>query len=453
MQWPLYFRETTEVRNPESNIALCTLWTETGKITKDIKNDFAIAGNLYFNDGINYMLRNILANPNIRYIVLCGADLSKSGQQLMDFFDGKNNIDKDILPFAGAIRKNISIIDMRGILDSSEIGRKISLLKKMPAFSEPVILKTAEPKCEDAFPSHPSGFVVSGAAVGDAWLAILRNIIRFGAVKKTEYGGEQKELINLMAVVNEEGKHESYFVFSEKELGDYYPHVMSAKRIEGTSYTYGQRLRSNEGHDQIKKMIEDLKKTNYTRRAMAVTWKISEDFDSEHPPCWVLLQGLVQNGKLFLTAYIRSNDMFGAWPQNAFALRKIQKEIADAIGLTLGSLTTISASAHIYDRDWKKAEKILEEYGKIPHEIMLDPRGNFLVQAENKEIVVTHYSPDGNKLQIYRGKNAKDIYTQLAKNEALSQSDHWAYMGAELMKAEIALRNNLPYVQDRELKI
>ena len=450
MQWPLYFRETTEVRNPQSNVALCTLWTETEKITKNIKNDFAIAGNLYFNDGINYMVRNILSNPNIRYIVLCGADLSKSGEHLIDFFNGKDIVEEEIKPYADLIRKNVSVIDMRGS-DSEEIDRKISSLKRLQPFSEPIILKASEPKCEDAFPSHSSGFVVRGS-IGDAWLSILRNIMHFGATKKTEYGGEQKELLNLMAVVEEEGKHEPYFAFSEADLEDYYPQVMSANKIEGTSYTYGQRFRNHEGYDQIKKMIEDLKKTNYTRRAMAVTWNVKEDFHSEHPPCWILLQGLAQEGKLFLTSYIRSNDMFGAWPQNAFALKKIQKEIADGIGLQTGSLTTISSSAHIYDRNWEKARKILEEYDK-PQDLMLDPKGNFLVQIENKEIIVTHYSPDGSKLQIYRGKTAEEIYRHLAKNEAISMSEHWAYIGEELAKAEIAINNNLPYVQDRELKI
>ncbi|MBC8217695.1 MAG: hypothetical protein H8E73_04465, partial [Planctomycetes bacterium] len=65
----------------DSNVAICTLWTEKKKILKNVSDEkYNICGNLYNANGINYIIKNVLANPLIRYIVLCGRDLRFSGE-------------------------------------------------------------------------------------------------------------------------------------------------------------------------------------------------------------------------------------------------------------------------------------------------------------------------------------------------------------------------------------
>src|SRR3989338_1943968 len=179
---------------------------------------------------------------------------------------------------------------------------------------------------------------------------------------------------------------------------------MTDKIPAGTEYTYGNRLRSHAvGGDQIKFIIDDLKKTNYSRRAVAVTWDHDRDMNSTNPPCWVALQALVQNGVLFLTAFIRSNDMFSAWPLNSFGLRHMQKEIADALGLKIGPLTTVSGSAHIYEHDWRKANDIIEYLYKPSQKFVGDPRGNFVkrLARPGKKKMVDHYTPQQQKMDSF----------------------------------------------------
>ena len=40
---------------------------------------YSVIGNLYTTYGLNYLIRNVLANPRIRYIILPGPDLTGSG--------------------------------------------------------------------------------------------------------------------------------------------------------------------------------------------------------------------------------------------------------------------------------------------------------------------------------------------------------------------------------------
>lgn len=395
-KWPLYFAESLRVGNRKSNVALCTLWTERDKIADKLGKSYAVAGNLYYIDGINYVIRNVFANPLIRYIILCGADMSGSGSAFLQFM--KNGVDKNHriigteffldneIPLTALeeFRRNVSLIDMRS-KDAHKIRAEISKLDRLPPFSRPKVFPMSEPSVEE-FPTHESGFMARGKTVGSAWLAILRNIMRFGIIKKTQFGSDQKETLNLMAIVEGENidkpNMEKYFTFSQSDLENYYLGVLTSNRVDA-SYSYGQRLKDYHGINQIERIIDELKKYDYSRRALAVIWDVENDIKSKSPPCWVALECLVQNGKLFLTAYIRSNDMFAAWPQNAFALLKLQKEIADALNTSVGSLTTISSSAHIYEHDWKKAKSILEKYDAEQRDF--DPRGNIVIQLDREK--------------------------------------------------------------------
>ena len=130
-----------------------------------------------------------------------------------------------------------------------------------------------------------------------------------------------------------------------------------------------------------------------------------------------LLQFTYRSKKLHLTAYFRSNDMFDAWPRNAFALRKLQFDFAKKIGKKPGYLTTMSNCAQIYETNYKKATEIIAKY-KDKTFCMPDPRGAVIIEVDGKEIVVRHMSTDGNtQLNEYRidGTLSKEAYPSISK--------------------------------------
>jgi len=471
--WPIYFSENLIVGDKDSNISIITLWTEKEMIAKGLdRNSFSTIGQLYSKAGINAIIRNIFANPAIRYIILCGTDKSGSGEALLSLakngIDSRHNIlgvenahiEKEIPDEAVAeFRKNVEIINMIGVIDPKKIAERIgSIDKGRKPFGKPRLFP--EPKLElpERFPTDSSVFKIRAKTVGMAWIILLSKIMRFGHIKKSHHSTTQKELLNIVAVITDEDPEEprwyDFFNFTKKELEAYYPQVLTANKIQGINYTYGQRLMDHEGVDQIRSVIEKLKKEPFTRRAIAVTWDVGKDVYNEHAPCLDLVNFIVQDNRLFMNAYFRSHDMYRGWPQNAFALRKLQKHVSEETGIKMGSMTIFSASAHIYEESMKEVQEILDIYYKgKEHE--WDPRGNVVIKVdkEKKEIVISHYSQEGKKLDEFRGRNAAEIFRMLDRKHVISQMSHALDIGSELQKAELALRYDLHYNQDDDLKL
>ena len=165
---------------------------------------------------------------------------------------------------------------------------------------------------------------------------------------------------------------------------------MGSEIPKNVEYTYGSRLRDFSGINQIDAMVEHLKEALFSRRAVAVTWNVPKDCKNMNCPCLNLIQALVEE-KLHLTAYLRSNDMFRAWPENALALLFMQQELCEKLGVPKGDLIIISNSAHIYSSNWDDARRIiaknpgLNEWELSSGKRMPDPRGNILVNVEVKK--------------------------------------------------------------------
>jgi thymidylate synthase len=197
-----------------------------------------------------------------------------------------------------------------------------------------------------------------------------------------------------------------------------------------------------------------LKKDVYRKSAVAMTWIVEDELTrryqrhDKNSPCIVLIQPNVQmDGYLHLTTYIRSNDMVKAWPQNAFGLRKLQKMIAEGLGLKVGNLITISQSAHIYDFDFDTVNKVLNEHYKDPW-CKWDPKGYYVIKVDQNKLIVTHYSPDSKELEKIEGSSALELIEKLGKLEAATDPCHYLDLGSELRMAELCMKLDIPYKQD-----
>jgi thymidylate synthase len=440
-------------------VGIVTLWTPVEKILKDIPDEsYVVAGQLFTKRGVNFIFRNILANPQIRYLVVCGQDRTGSGEALLNFETSDPESEKVL----GLVRENVEVIDLRGEIRGTEVAKVIKTLEVRPPFGEPQIL--AEPKIQTAiFPTDLSLIKIRRPTVGEAWVEVLKNLLKFGVKSEAVHHyfdrkvNEYRELLNLAVVIENEDPAEpkicDYFPFGRRDLDNYFQEFLRPERGE-QPYTYGERLLNYEGLNQVEKMVEKLRRFSYDKGALAVLWQPKVDnFPVRQPwrtPCLTLIQGQCLGEKLYLTVYFRSNDMFGAWPLDALALRLLQKKIADEVGVGLGSLITISNMAHLYGHDFAAAAKIVEENDKLWCE--WDPRGNFAIRVEDDLIKVEHLSPDGAFLQKFEGRTAREIYQKLDQALAVSLLSHAFDLGCELQKAEIALKSDLAYHQDQPLK-
>lgn len=489
-KWPLYKDKMLIIGNQKSQVAVCSLWTKRELVAQKLNLEkISVVGNLYSaKKGISFLVRNILANPNIRYLIVCGLDRSESGQALIDLAQNgfekienkegencywqiisnvENRIDIEIKKEALEIfRSRVKIMDLRTEKDYTKIQKIIdSLDQNLQPFAEkPLLFPDHVQEETDFFPSESSAFTIRGEKIAKVWLQILDSILKFGISDETMYQNNQKEIVDIISVISNEDPDDLYvpewMPTAKAHLDSYFPAILSGNCPTDSSYTYGSRMRSYFGVDQIQKVIDEIKNTKHSRRTAISLFDPRVDMDSENPPCVNHCWFRVRNDKLYLVVTIRSNDMFEAWPQNAFGLRMLQNLVyKELLGtypkIKLGDLVIHSLSAHIYDDSWEDARQIVERYyeQEVVHPRNLrDPRGNFIIKVENDEIIAEHYSLDEVLLKVYKNKKAMPLYVEISRNGAISVISHALYFGTELQKAETAIKFGLRYEQDKELK-
>lgn len=495
----LHQPEKYRVHLGKGKVGFCTIWNEAEAIfnkSEIIREKTAILGTLYSRQGVNIILRNLALNPQIRKLILWGNDpLSKTqfgvmGKSLIEKIwkegiedDGtvkgtgfklEKEIDKQI------IRKIIENVELVDISDVS-LEEVEDYLEKINGdfipYMESVKFPDAVLEKVEAFPSEEIGWSVHGKTVVEAWLRVLDRIMRYGVIKGTQYGYQQRELIGVTWVISDENPDildlsltsdwpeelKKVTGAAKQIIEEYYSVFLSPVAPEGVAYTYGNRLMAYPLKDRKLNLIEEviikqLKESPDSRRAIATTLVPEVDAFSKEPPCLVQIQALQSNGNMHFLATFRSHDIFKAAIPNAFGLRILQKSICDKIGLGLGRLQITSQSAHIYEQDWDNALKLMRcsFWERTPSlsfdpNTQADPRGSVIINIKDGKILAQLQGPQGEQLMIFEGVTAKEISKKIAQLDLLSRADHLLDIGSELQKAEIALAKGLDYHQDRGL--
>lgn len=116
---------------------------------------------------------------------------------------------------------------------------------------------------------------------------------------------------------------------------------------------YGYQWRSwpganGEHHDQLREVIDSLKKNPNSRRHIVSAWNVSELEKMALPPCHILFQFYVAENKLSCQLYQRSADIFLGVPFNIASYALLTMMIAQVTGLELGDFIHTLGDAHIY---------------------------------------------------------------------------------------------------------
>ena len=84
-----------------------------------------------------------------------------------------------------------------------------------------------------------------------------------------------------------------------------------------------------------------------------------------------------------------------------------------------------------------------------------DPKGYFTIKPffSQKKVFVRYYDSKNNLKQTLAGTTTLQIVQEIIERKLISRLDHAAYLGKEIEKAIIALKNNLNYVQDKEIEL
>ena len=480
--------------------AVVTGWTVKQAIAKHLHpHEFAVIGQLYSSTrGISFLIRNLLFNPHVRFLVIVNAtkeDINAGGCNcLLDFFrhgftEGTSDTGRKCWviksPITGYIDIEIpasALEQLRQSIKEPVEAKSISeAVASVKSYSQQNILEPWGNHLE--FPISESvptiqpgplyGHRIEGTTIAETWVKIIHRIKTTGTIRPTGYDGQWQELIDLIAVVKNEPPdfyfpEPNYLPIDRPFVQEYTSQILdnSVKR-EGVKYTYGQRLRSwFGGRDQIEQVINKLIGEIDAASAVMSLWDVA-DHDSGGSPCLNHIWLRVVDNELSMTATFRSNDMFSAWPANAIGLRKLQEHIRDAIterseyNLKMGPLITISQSAHIYDDTFDSVDRIINQhYQKIvdaerrryfdPSYSDCDPVGNFLIKLEGKTIVVSQTTPgSGEFTKHFSGRDPLNLLREICANSPSIQPEHSGYLGLELQKAFGCIATGKKYIQDQ----
>ena len=103
-----------------------------------------------------------------------------------------------------------------------------------------------------------------------------------------------------------------------------------------------------QNHDQLLELISGLKEDPYSRRHIISAWNPGELDFMALPPCHMMAQFYVNNGKLSCQMYQRSADMFLGVPFNIASYALFTHMIATVCNFEVGDLIITIGVAHIY---------------------------------------------------------------------------------------------------------
>lgn len=446
----------------ETGMGIITGWKKPSLIkehlTKESLEKTKTIGTLYTKNGINYIIANLFLNPEINHLIfLEDSDIdntmSESVKTFLYLLETEEIVfqekfcytKENIHEFCEYFKDHISIVTSENL--NTEINK---VLHTSPWRKEILELEEIKRENTETLTSEKQGFMVRANTVREAWERSLKLIGTYGNLKLSDYDEKQMELINLSIIVKNEDLNNPSMLgtleITDEELVKYEQSLLCKEMPNDIKYTYGSRFRDFHGIDQLEYMVETLKQKPYSRRAVAVLWDPNLEANNNEGPCLSLYQAVIQDNRLYMTAYFRSNDVYNAYPRNIYGILKIQDELCKRLNLEKGYVNTIAGSTHVYERDFENLKVFSDNNILFCEE---DERGYFFIQTNEEGIQVTLYNKEGIEQKEFQGISANSLRDAICFHT--SNKEHAFYLGQEIAKAEIAYKNNLPYIQDKEL--
>lgn len=162
---------------------------------------------------------------------------------------------------------------------------------------------------------------------------------------------------------------------------------------------YGYQWRSwpapsGEHVDQIQRLLEGLRNNPDSRRHIVSAWNVPYIETMALPPCHVLFQFYVADGKLSCQLYQRSADIFLGVPFNIASYALLTLMVAQVLDLQPGEFIHTFGDAHLYSNHLEQAKLQLQRKpGKLPT-MRLNPAVKDLYSFSFDDFELTDYQPE-----------------------------------------------------------
>jgi thymidylate synthase len=161
---------------------------------------------------------------------------------------------------------------------------------------------------------------------------------------------------------------------------------------------YGKQWRSwttREGGsiDQIKQVVETLKKNPDSRRIIVSAWNVEDIPNMALAPCHCLFQFYVADGKLSCQLYQRSADTFLGVPFNIASYALLTMMIAQVCGLKVGDFVHTFGDAHLYLNHLDQARLQLSREAKQLPQMKINPDVKSIFDFKYEDFELIGYDP------------------------------------------------------------
>ena len=158
---------------------------------------------------------------------------------------------------------------------------------------------------------------------------------------------------------------------------------------------YGKQWRDFGGVDQIKELVENIKKDPFSRRHMVVAYNPAEVKDMALPPCHSLFQFYVSadGKKLSCQLYQRSGDVFLGVPFNIASYSLLLVMVAQVCDLEPYEFIHTFGDVHIY---LNHVDQIHEQLSRTPRKLpklVLNPEVKDIFDFKYEDIKIEDYDP------------------------------------------------------------
>jgi thymidylate synthase len=145
--------------------------------------------------------------------------------------------------------------------------------------------------------------------------------------------------------------------------------------------------------DQISQVIDQLETNPDSRRHIVSAWNVADIEEMALPPCHLLFQFYVADGRLSCQLYQRSADVFLGVPFNIASYSLLTRMIAQVCGLESGEFIMTLGDAHLYLNHLEQAaEQLTREPRPLPR-LRLNPAVKSIFDFDFHDFTIEDYEP------------------------------------------------------------
>ncbi len=163
--------------------------------------------------------------------------------------------------------------------------------------------------------------------------------------------------------------------------------------IYGCQWTKWLRPNGNEAINQIANVVRSIQEEPQSRRHIVSAWNVADIDKMQLPPCHVLFQFYVVNGRLSCQLYQRSADIFLGVPFNIASYALLTHLIAQVTNLRPGEFIHTFGDAHLYNNHILQAERQLRRQPRVLPQLELNRSVKDIFSFKFEDIRLTNYRP------------------------------------------------------------